>query len=380
MKKVLIMYGLLVVYFLIDTFILIPMNIPVYTDLIKPLSWLSIAGICFYLSLDAGLRIKGARDKTQSLIISLIVYIILYFLLGLIFGFEKTPYAKNLLSILKNLWSFGSIIICQEIVRESIIKEDKKRILNFVLVTFIFIILNMNFSNFSNNFSDFKTTFIFVSATVIPLIMESAILTYLVYTGGVRNGIIYRAFLTIPPFIVPIIPDLDWFATSVIGVTLPIAVFIYLNYIHVYRSERLTKRERKKYNPAIYVPIFVFIALAAGFVIGLFKYQPVAVVSGSMSPTFNRGDAVVIKKLNTQEKDKLKIGDIIQFVSGTKYVIHRITDIGNDEYGNKLFTTKGDYNNANDVDKVHLKDVKGKVSFVVPYIGYPSVWLSGAIS
>ena len=113
---------------------------------------------------------------------------------------------------------------------------------------------------------------------------------------------------------------------------------------------------------------------------GLFKYQPIAVLSGSMSPTFNRGDAVVVNKLTTREKGELKKGDIIQYVSGTKYVVHRIVDITNDERGNKLFITKGDHNNTVDADKVALENVKGKVSFVIPLIGYPSVWLSGAIS
>ena len=57
-----------------------------------------------------------------------------------------------------------------------------------------------------------------------------------------------------------------------------------------------------------------------------------------------------------------------------------IKDITNDEYGNKLFVTKGDHNNAIDYDKVHLENVKGKVAAIIPLIGYPSVWLSGAIS
>jgi len=117
----------------------------------------------------------------------------------------------------------------------------------------------------------------------------------------------------------------------------------------------------------------------AGFVMGLFKYQPIAVMSGSMSPTFNRGDAVVINKLTKQEKNELKKGDIIQFISGTKYVVHRIVDIDNDNYGNRVFITKGDHNNANDVGSVTLENVIGKVSFVIPWIGYPSVWLSGVI-
>ena len=380
MKKNYIIYFLLLVYFFLSNYILIPMNIPYYTGLLNPLIWLSISGISYYLSMDSGLRIKANREKTQSLLISLIIYIIVYFLLGLVFGFERTPYSKEPISIIKNFWTFGSIIIFEELVRQSIIKNEKKKWINYIAVTFIFILFNLNVNSFLSNFSDIKTAFIYVSTTLIPTILESIMLTYLVRIGGAKDSIIYRMFTTMPAFIAPIIPDLDWFGTAIMGVTLPIAVFIYLNYVHVIKTERFSRREKKKYSPAVYIPIFGVIAVLAGFVIGIFKYQPIAVVSGSMSPTFNRGDAVVIRKLNTQEKNKLEKGDIIQFVSGTKYVIHRIVSVTNDEYGNKLFVTKGDYNNANDSDKVHMQDIKGKVSFVIPYIGYPSVWLSGAIS
>ena len=113
---------------------------------------------------------------------------------------------------------------------------------------------------------------------------------------------------------------------------------------------------------------------------GLFKYQPIAVLSGSMVPAFDRGDAVVIEKLTKPEKAELKKGDVIQFISGTKYVVHRIVEVSSDEYGNPLFVTKGDANNTIDMDKVPIDQVIGKVACVIPFIGYPSVWLSGVIS
>ena len=141
----------------------------------------------------------------------------------------------------------------------------------------------------------------------------------------------------------------------------------------------MSKRSKRKYNPVIYVPTFIFIGVVVCFVIGVFKYQPIAVLSGSMSPTFNRGDAVIVKKIDNSEKDSLKVGDVVQFVNGSKYVIHRIVDETNDEYGNKLFITKGDANNANDMDTLSYENIIGKAIFVIPYIGYPSVWLSGAI-
>ena len=382
MKKNLIIYGILALYLLFNVFVIVPnrseMNL--YNELINPLMWIVMCVVAIFLGKDSGLRVRSGVNKTQSLLIVLIIYIILYFLSGLIFGFERTPYSKDILSVLLNLWSFGSIIILQEYVRLQLVKNENKKMYNLVLTTLVFFVLNLNYSNFLDNFTDFKTIFIYVSSVLLPAIAESAILTYLVYTSGVKASIIYRLFVTIPPFLIPIVPSLDWFVTAVVGVVLPLAVYIYINYVNVVKNERLSRGERKRYSPVVYIPVFALIAVFAAFVMGLFKYQPVAVLSGSMSPTFNRGDAVIINKLTKQEKNELKKGDIIQFISGTKYVVHRIYKVTNDEYGNKAFITKGDHNNAPDSDQVSLDNVIGKVSFSVPLIGYPSVWLTGVIS
>lgn len=380
MKNNFIIYCLLLAYIFLDTFVFAPLNLSYYNLIINPIIWICMCAFSTVLSDNSDLRIKGKGDKTQSLIIILIIYIIVYFLMGLVFGFERTPYAKDIVSILKNLWSFCGVIFFQEYIRGLLIKNDKKNKYNYIFIVVLYFLLNLNVSNFFGKFATFKSTFTYVSSVLIPSILESAVLTYLVYIGGAKFAIMYRLFVSVPPFIVPIIPDLDWFGLALVGISLPMAVYIYMNYIHVKATERLSRKERRKYNPIVYVPVFGFIIVLAGFVIGLFKYQPIAVVSGSMSPTFNRGDAVVVRKLSDSEKDKLQIGDIIQFVSGTKYVIHRIYDITNDEYGNKQFVTKGDHNNAPDITNVNMQDVKAKISFIIPYIGYPSVWLSDTIS
>ena len=382
MKKNLIIYGILALYLLFNVFVIVPnrSEMSLYNELINPLMWIVICVVAIFLGKDSGLRVRSGVNKTQSLLIVLIIYIILYFLSGLIFGFERTPYSKDILSVLLNLWSFGSIIILQEYVRLQLVKNENKKMYSLILTTLVFFVLNLNYSNFLDNFTDFKTIFIYVSSVLLPAIAESAILTYLVYTSGVKASIIYRLFVTIPPFLIPIVPSLDWFVTAVVGVVLPLAVYIYINYVNVVKNERLSRGERKRYSPVVYIPVFALIAVFAAFVMGLFKYQPVAVLSGSMSPTFNRGDAVIINKLTKQEKNELKKGDIIQFISGTRYVVHRIYKVTNDEYGNKAFITKGDHNNAPDSDMVSLDNVIGKVSFSVPLIGYPSVWLTGVIS
>ncbi|MCI9110380.1 MAG: signal peptidase I [Bacilli bacterium] len=380
MKKALILYTLLILYIVVNSILIVPSKVPLYNELINPLMWIIICGVALFLSRDNSLRIKDENNKTQSLVIIMIIYIILYFLLGLVFGFQKTPYSKDILSILSNLWSFGGIIFFQEFIRASMVKIEKRKALNFVIIVILFTLANLSFGNLSDHFVNIKESFIYTVTTLIPLVVTNGVLTYLAYIGGAKLPIIYRLFVVLPEFIVPILPNLDWFVTAVIGITLPLAVFVYLNYIHVKKIERYSRRERKKYSPVVYIPVFAFIAIVAAFVIGLFKYQPVAVLSGSMSPTFDRGDAVVIRKLTDAEKNELKKDDVIQFTSGSKFVVHRIVDIDNDQYGNRIFVTKGDHNNGVDVDKVGYDQIVGKVSFVVKYIGYPSVWLSGMVS
>ncbi len=379
MAKLLLLYGLLIGYLLVDVFILIPADIPFFNEIVNPAIWVVMCGIAFWLGKNDSLRITEKNDKFQSLLIVLIIYIICYFALGLIFGFQRTPYSKDFLSILSNLWIFGGIIVFQEFMRNAMIRANKKSFLNFALITIIFILLNVNYNSFMDNFETFKDGFIYISSVIIPLVVTQAILTYLSFIGGMKFPIIYRLFLVIPELIIPIIPNLDWFAIAIVGVMLPIATFVYLNYIHIRKTERLSKRASKRFSPIVYIPVFVVIVLAAGFVMGLFKYQPIAVLSGSMSPTFNRGDAVVVRKLDDGEKQRLERGDIIQYQSGSKYVVHRIVEITNDENGNIQYITKGDHNNTNDSKAVSVDQIVGKVSFVIPYIGYPSVWLSGAI-
>ncbi len=94
---------------------------------------------------------------------------------------------------------------------------------------------------------------------------------------------------------------------------------------------------------------------------------------------FSKGDILFLVKANP---DKLKIGDIIAFKSGTgnNPVIHRITKI-EEENGEKVFTTIGDNNwemlipsnNPGKVDERKIKEEQlvGKAVFrVTPFFGW----------
>lgn len=80
----------------------------------------------------------------------------------------------------------------------------------------------------------------------------------------------------------------------------------------------------------------------------IFGIKPMIVLSGSMETQISVGDLAIVKNIDAKE---LKEGDIIAFRNGENTVTtHRIVEI-KEENGNLSFTTKGDNNNTNDLEK-----------------------------
>lgn len=93
--------------------------------------------------------------------------------------------------------------------------------------------------------------------------------------------------------------------------------------------------------------------------INYFGYTFFEVVSGSMAPTINTYDLIIVKVDNNVAKN-----DIVTFYMDNNFITHRIIDYIND----KKILTKGDANNA--TDKYIKKDmIIGKVIYNVPKFG-----------
>ncbi len=72
-------------------------------------------------------------------------------------------------------------------------------------------------------------------------------------------------------------------------------------------------------------------------------------------------------------------GDIISFeTKSSASVTHRVYEIQNNN-NTLTFITKGDANNIPDIDPVSVEQIKGKVIFIIPYIGYLYLWIKQPI-
>jgi len=94
-------------------------------------------------------------------------------------------------------------------------------------------------------------------------------------------------------------------------------------------------------------------------------YRSFLVQSGSMEPAIMTGDIIMIHNQNNYIKN-----DVITFHgSDGRIVTHRIVEISQ-KNGNSYFLTKGDANRSEDEDSITQDQIIGKVSLVIPKLGY----------
>lgn len=97
------------------------------------------------------------------------------------------------------------------------------------------------------------------------------------------------------------------------------------------------------------------------------------VLTGSMEPTINIGDLIVVKEVS---EDDIKVGDIITFssIDENSIVTHRVKDIINED-GKVRYITQGDANNVEDQNPVDSSNVIGKVGRWIPKVGASASWM-----
>jgi len=118
----------------------------------------------------------------------------------------------------------------------------------------------------------------------------------------------------------------------------------------------------------ISVAVVVVISKASGGEQQIFGYQLKSVLSGSMEPGIQTGSIIAVKL--AEDKTKFKVGDVITFMEEDILITHRITEV-NKSADSVLYRTKGDNNNAEDMNPVLSDNIVAEYTgFTIPYVGY----------
>jgi len=132
----------------------------------------------------------------------------------------------------------------------------------------------------------------------------------------------------------------------------------------------------KKYKlMSIAGTICVVLVILAAFPFTLpriFGIEIYGILTGSMDPACPTGSLVYVKSVNPES---LQEKDIVTFQKGNLVITHRV--VKNDVQKEELIT-KGDANNANDIQPVAYEQIKGKVALTVPLLGYLALRLNSA--
>lgn len=323
-------------------------------------------------------RFKGLKEKIKTIFIIVSLYLIGYYLSGLIFGYLHTVYSTKLLGILSNFVFYISVMLFQEYTRSRLVNNTRSYF-TYTIVTIMLIILSFNYNSFSNNFTDGETAFKFIANSIYPVIIQNILCTYLVMVGSYKLSLMFLLPVKILSYVIPIVPDIDWFVTIALQSALVLLVYYYINYEHLINVERYTRKEIKNGSPKTTIPTILLILFFTFFVAGFFPVTPVALLSNSMNPYIKRGDIVFVFKANNQKIKEIKVGDVVEYQKDEKSVIHRVINIIEGSGGKRTFITKGDANQYEDSDPVEESQILGIAKFYMPYLGYPSVIFSEKI-
>lgn len=321
-------------------------------------------------------RHRYLKDLIIEVIIFAAEFLILYYLLGVIISFYESGNYYTLEGITKILIPTFIYLILREYLRYMFMCKAEGSKLLFVTTTILFIMFDITTALYYGDFSTNYGVFLFIALTLLPAIATNIVLCYFTRKTGYIPLMIYSVLIGMYSYLIPIIPNPNQYLVAIIKFILPIlfGLKLWLFYRKEYKRD-ITKGELYKKKPII--PIIssaVFVIILVYFTCGYFHYWMIAVASGSMSPKINKGDVVIIEKIDSSY-DKLKKGQVIAFKYDGIIVVHRIIDMvkDNDKY---YFYTKGDANDKPDNFYLTEDMVVGEVNHKIPFIGLPTVWIN----
>ena len=349
-------------------------DINLYKNIVNPIFWVSI--LIYSIWNVKKYYIRFYRSKMHLVYITIIgiLQLIIYIYTGFIFGFAKNPYSNQITDILKNIILQLIQIISIEAIRAILIIRNKNNKMCISFITFVLILSEINYNTLIGLYPHKKQIFEYICQSIIPLISCNILYSFLALNTSLYISVIYRIFTELMVYVLPILPNINWFVYGSMYVISPI--FVYAFFKNKFTKERkdIKKQSKNNFPLASYIIAIILAIIIVCFMLGLFKYEPIAILSNSMIPIFTKGDVVIFKKLTEEELKQIPKDAIIIYTIEGQNIAHRIVNIIK-ENDNVVYQTKGDSNNIADTKLVHIQQIKGVYVFHIKYIGFPSVLL-----
>lgn len=318
-------------------------------------------------------RHRYSKDISLEIIISLFIFFLLFYLSGLLIGYAKTNNYLTGNALQNIVIPLIIYLIVKEYLRYSLITKSSENLALIILMTITFIFLDNTIPFAISGVTFSKRTFLLFALTFLPSLTENILCSWITYHFGFKPSLIYVLIIKLYPYLLPIIPNPNEYIYSIIFFLLPIVILFKLRkwLTMDWVNEEVERSRKKQLWP--YIPLTIIVITLVYFVSGYFKYYAVAIATGSMVPTINKGDVVIVNQQFTE--DDLETGAVIAYKYGGKVIVHRINDLIKKDKTIIIYT-KGDANNDIDGWKVTPDMIIGIVKKKVPAIGFPTIWLN----
>lgn len=339
----------------------------------QPAVWLLV--ILYFLRLP---RHRGVgRKRMLPVLIRLaggiaLFQIYLMVVAGFLGGFGKSPYSFTIGGILINLVYVATWLLGMELSRAWLLNRLLRRPATFfpVLLALLSTVVDIPVKQIPDLGSTLETWTQFCGSTALPAAMEHILASFLAMWGGALPALAYRGLLEAFEWFCPVLPDLNWAMKALTGTVVPL---LGLTVIQEYYAFRLDPRRKRRTAGEGMVSTAIFgvaAVITIWFSLGVFPVRPAVIYSGSMRPTLEVGDIVIVAEKNPE---LLAAGDIIAYRVERSPIptIHRVIEVEGSGVERK-FVTKGDDNDQPD-DPVQPAQVEGKVVLVIPRLGWASI-------
>lgn len=321
---------------------------------------------------------RGKNETLFSIFALCSILMIGLYLFGL-----GTGYSINYSVIYKNyvkksIWlNIFATVIVTELIRYVLsqinTRGQKKYWLIQAVMLIAFVLIDISIATKTYDLTNFNQLYEFFALLFVQSIAKNLLLNYVSKRYGYEPCLLYRLIMDLYIYFIPVTPKINIFIESVILLVFPYVVFMLLNSINAKKVLEPARKEKKHDGIITFITAIVFAVLVM-LVSREFTYCMIAIGSGSMTGTINKGDAVIYKKYENGV-DKLEAGQVIVFRKNNTIIVHRIEkkfSLGNEF----VYQTKGDANESVDNWLVEEEDVIGVVKSRVLFIAWPSVLLN----